>query len=93
MSEPATLLLGLGRAIREARAELRISQEELGLRTGVHRNYIGGIERGERNPSVVTVAKLAQALELSPSELFRDAERRREQQARSYFDEHGRWPD
>lgn len=74
MSEPATLLLGLGRAIREARAELRISQEELGLRTGVHRNYIGGIERGERNPSVVTVAKLAQALELSPSELFREAE-------------------
>jgi transcriptional regulator with XRE-family HTH domain len=74
MSEPATLLLGLGRAIREARAELRISQEELGLRTGVHRNYIGGIERGERNPSVVTVAKLAHALELSPSQLFREAE-------------------
>jgi transcriptional regulator with XRE-family HTH domain len=74
MPEPTTLLLGLGRAIREARAELRISQEELSLRTGVHRNYIGGIERGERNPSVVTIARLADALEMPPSELFREAE-------------------
>lgn len=74
MAEPTTLLLGLGRAIREARAELRISQEELSLRTGVHRNYIGGIERGERNPSVLTIARLAAALEMPTSELFREAE-------------------
>jgi len=74
VAEPSNLLSGLGRAVREARADLRISQEELSLRTGVHRNYIGGIERGERNPSVVTIAKLADALELPPSELFREAE-------------------
>jgi transcriptional regulator with XRE-family HTH domain len=74
MAEPSTLLAGLGRAMREARTELRISQEELSLRTGVHRNYIGGIERGERNPSVVTIARLADALEVPPSELFREAE-------------------
>jgi transcriptional regulator with XRE-family HTH domain len=74
MVEPGTLLAGLGRALREARTELRISQEELSLRTGVHRNYIGGIERGERNPSVVTIVKLAAALDLPPSELFREAE-------------------
>jgi transcriptional regulator with XRE-family HTH domain len=74
MAEPRTLLVGLGRAVREARAELRISQEELSLRTGVHRNYIGGIERGERNPSVVTIVRLAEALELPASELFREAE-------------------
>jgi transcriptional regulator with XRE-family HTH domain len=74
MAGPDTLLIGLGRAIREARAEIRISQEELGLRTGVHRNYIGGIERGERNPSVKTIARLADALEVAPSELFREAE-------------------
>jgi len=74
MAEPSNLLLGLGRKIREARAEVRISQEELSLRTGIHRNYIGGIERGERNPSVVTVAALAEALDLRLSELFAQLE-------------------
>jgi transcriptional regulator with XRE-family HTH domain len=70
MAEQSTLLLGLGNVLREARAERRVSQEELGLRTGVHRNYIGGIERGERNPSVTTIATLAEALGLKLSELF-----------------------
>jgi transcriptional regulator with XRE-family HTH domain len=72
--DPSHLLSTLGRAVREARFELRISQEELSLRTGVHRNYIGGIERGERNPSVKTIVRLADALEVPPSELFREAE-------------------
>jgi transcriptional regulator with XRE-family HTH domain len=70
MAEQSILLLGLGYALREARTDRRISQEELGLRTGVHRNYIGGIERGERNPSVTTIATLAEALDLKLSELF-----------------------
>jgi transcriptional regulator with XRE-family HTH domain len=74
MADPHALLVGLGRAIREARTDMRISQEELSLRTGVHRNYIGGIERGERNPSVTTIARLADELEVPPSELFREAE-------------------
>lgn len=70
MAESPPLLVGLGRALREARAERRLSQEELGLQTGVHRNYIGGIERGERNPSVTTIATLAEALDVRLSELF-----------------------
>lgn len=70
MAEPDTFLLGLGHALREARTDQRLSQEELGLRTGVHRNYIGGIERGERNPSVTTIATLAGALDVRLSELF-----------------------
>jgi transcriptional regulator with XRE-family HTH domain len=70
MAEPSPLLAGLGHVIREARGDSRISQEELGLRTGVHRNYIGGIERGERNPSVTTVAVLADELGVKMSELF-----------------------
>jgi transcriptional regulator with XRE-family HTH domain len=70
MAEQSSLLLGLGGVLREARAERRLSQEELGLRTGVHRNYIGGIERGERNPSVTTIATLAYALDMKLSELF-----------------------
>lgn len=74
MAEPSTLLVDLGHVIREARSDSRISQEELGLRTGVHRNYIGGIERGERNPSVSTVAVLAEELGVKMSELFARAE-------------------
>lgn len=70
MAEPSPLIVDLGNVIRDVRADRRISQEELGLRTGVHRNYIGGIERGERNPSVNTIATLADALELELSELF-----------------------
>ena len=70
MAESPTLLLDLGHALREARSDGRISQEELGLRTGIHRNYIGGIERGERNPSVTTVAILANELGVTMSELF-----------------------
>lgn len=64
------VLIGLGLALRRVRDGRRLSQEELGLRTGVHRNYIGGVERAERNPSVVTVARLADALEISMGELF-----------------------
>ena len=68
------LLQGLGKAIRELRAERGWSQEELSLRTGVHRNYIGGIERAERKPTLETVAVLAQALGVTASELIGRAE-------------------
>jgi transcriptional regulator with XRE-family HTH domain len=70
-----TLLRVLGKAVAEARRERGVSQEELGLSTGVHRNYIGGIERGERNPSVAVVAKLAAALDTELSDLFKRAGR------------------
>jgi transcriptional regulator with XRE-family HTH domain len=51
-----------------------MSQERLGLESGVHRNYIGGIERAERRPSVTTLARLAEALDMRPSELLALAE-------------------
>lgn len=60
------------------RRDRGLSQEALSLETGVHRNYIGGIERGERSPSVVRVAQLAEALEIELSELFVLAERSRQ---------------
>jgi transcriptional regulator with XRE-family HTH domain len=69
------LLVGLGEAIRSLRDELGVSQERLGLESGVHRNYIGGIERAERQPSVTTLARLAQALGVKPSDLLSRAER------------------
>jgi transcriptional regulator with XRE-family HTH domain len=72
---PDPLLVGLGKAIRELRAERRISQERLALDSGVHRNYIGGIERAERRPALTTVATLAVTLGIRPSELLALAER------------------
>jgi transcriptional regulator with XRE-family HTH domain len=59
-----------GRRVRELRDRLGLSQEELAERAGLHRNYIGGIERGERNVAILNVVKLAAALELSVAELF-----------------------
>lgn len=73
MAQPQRVLVGLGAALRKARLDRGLSQEELGLQTGVHRNYIGGIERGERSPTVITVAKLAEALGVSLADLFRQA--------------------
>jgi transcriptional regulator with XRE-family HTH domain len=72
------LLLGLGEAIRELRGELNISQERLGLDSTVHRNYIGGIERAERRPTLTAVAQLATTLGVRPSELIARAEQRAE---------------
>lgn len=54
---------------------LRISQEELGGRAGLHRTYISDVERGARNVSLESIERLAQALELSVSALFHRAGR------------------
>ena len=70
MSEPEPILVTLGRSLRAVRVERGMSQEELHMETGVHRNYIGGIERAERNPTVTTVAKLANALGVSVDSLL-----------------------
>lgn len=69
------LLVGLGETIRDLRVERGISQERLGLDSGVHRNYIGGIERAERRPTLATVATLAATLGVRPSELIARAEK------------------
>ena len=68
--------MALGQTIRELRHDRGLSQEELGLKSGVHRNYIGGLERSERRPSVVTVKRLADGLDVRASELVAAAERR-----------------
>jgi len=78
------LLVGLGEAIRDLRDELGISQERLGLESGVHRNYIGGIERAERRPTLATVAKLAVTLDVRPSELIARADERASQHRASW---------
>lgn len=59
-----------GDKIRKLRKKLDISQEELGFRAGLHRTYIGSIERGEQNISIDNIHKLAKALKVSPKELL-----------------------
>lgn len=63
-----------GKRVRELRARQGISQEELADRAKVHRTYIGGIERGERNPTVTTIYRLAKALGVAPSQLLEPSE-------------------
>jgi transcriptional regulator with XRE-family HTH domain len=59
----------LGRAVRELRARRGLSQEVLGFRSGLHRNYVGAIERGEINPTFRVLIKLAHGLGFELSEL------------------------
>lgn len=60
-----------GKAVRQKRHKLGVSQEAFADLCGLDRTYIGGIERGERNVALVNIEKIAKALRLSLSELFR----------------------
>ena len=60
----------VGERLRRLRTRRGWSQEELGFESGLHRNYIGGIERGERNVGVENIARLAKALGVRPRDLL-----------------------
>ncbi|SRR5581483_7464353 len=62
--------LRFGKAIKEQRSALQISQEELADRAGLHRTYVSDVERGARNPSLESIGKLAHALDVSIAMLF-----------------------
>ena len=63
-------LIAFGKTVRRLRTERGISQEELAELAGLHRNYIGGIERGERNVGLKAVFSLARGLGVKAAELF-----------------------
>jgi transcriptional regulator with XRE-family HTH domain len=63
-------LVPLGEAVRRLRKARGLTQEDLSGLTELHRNHIGGIERGERNITIKTTLALAHALEVRPSELL-----------------------
>lgn len=67
--------VALGRAVRELRARRGLSQEALGFQSGLHRNYVGAIERGEINPSFRILIGLAKGLKLPLSEIVSVTER------------------
>jgi transcriptional regulator with XRE-family HTH domain len=66
------VLTELARKVRLRRYELGLTQEQLAERANFHVNYVGGIERAGRNPSIESLVALAKALELSPKELMPD---------------------
>lgn len=67
----------LGRAIRELRSRRAFTQEELGFRSGMHRNYVGALERGEVNATFRTLLTITRGLDVPLSMLVRLYERRR----------------
>lgn len=63
----------LAKRVRALRLELGLSQEELAEETGLHRTYVGSIERAERNVSLVNIGIIAKALGVSASELISES--------------------
>ncbi len=61
-----------GKNIKRFREVCGYSQEQLAEKAGLDRSYIGGIERGERNPALKTIIRLASALNIEPHQLFRE---------------------
>ncbi|MGI9426475.1 MAG: helix-turn-helix domain-containing protein [Hyphomicrobiaceae bacterium] len=59
-----------GDLIRQHRLELGLSQEELGHQANLHRTYISSVERGIRNPTITVLHRIANALDLTVSELL-----------------------
>lgn len=63
-------LQALGAAVREVRARRGLSQEALGFASGLHRNYVGALERGEINATLKTLLRLTAGLRVPLSELI-----------------------
>jgi len=70
------LLQALGGELRSWREKRGFSQEELADRANLHRNYIGLLERGQRNPTLLVLQEIAAALRVSITDLITEAERR-----------------
>lgn len=62
--------IAFGKIIREKRLTLGLSQEKLAEKADLHTNYVGSVERGERNIAIENIYALANALECSPKDLM-----------------------
>jgi len=65
------LRLQVGLNVRRVRNAKGWSQEELAFRSGLHRTYVSGVERGARNPTVLVIGRLADTLGVPPAHLLR----------------------
>jgi transcriptional regulator with XRE-family HTH domain len=72
LPENKNQLKAFGLRVRRMREALDWSQEQLAEQAGLHRTYISGLERGERNVSVLNILRLARALQSTPGELLND---------------------
>lgn len=61
-----------GSTLKDLRVKRGISQEALAVQAGIHRNYVGGVERGERNISLLNITRLARALGVPPAALVKN---------------------
>jgi transcriptional regulator with XRE-family HTH domain len=64
-----------GERLRALRERAALSQEALAAKAGIHRTYMGGVERGERNVSLKNIIRLAAALGVHPRDLFDNFEK------------------
>jgi transcriptional regulator with XRE-family HTH domain len=71
MAHTSAATFRFGRAIRSLREARGLSQEEFASQAKLHRTYVGGIERGERNPTLSTITRLARALGVPAWKLLR----------------------
>jgi transcriptional regulator with XRE-family HTH domain len=71
MTKKRDILIKFGDKIRELRKEKGLSQEQLSFKAGLHRTYIGMIERGEKNITLVNIEKIANALDASINDLLK----------------------
>lgn len=62
----------IGIALRNYREQSGLSQEQLSFKANLHRTYVGSVERGERNISVINIIALCKALKVKPSDLFKN---------------------
>ena len=63
-------VLQFGKKLKEVRLKKKLSQGDVARKLGVHRSYISGLERGKRNPSLLTINKMAKAIGVEPKELL-----------------------
>jgi transcriptional regulator with XRE-family HTH domain len=62
----------VGQNVRRLRVERKLTQEQLAHDAGIDLTYVGGIERGRRNPSVDVLGRLASSLDVHPREFFQE---------------------
>jgi transcriptional regulator with XRE-family HTH domain len=67
----SSLLLSFAENLKKLRKQKKFSQEELANLAGMHRTYIGMIERSEKNITLINIGKLASALDVEIEELFK----------------------
>lgn len=64
------ILQCFGQALRQLRKAIDLTQEELAFEAGLQRNYISSLELGHKQPTLVTIFKLSQALKVAPGQLL-----------------------